>query len=522
MLVARSAAARGMPRLALVLALLTPAGCGTWWRASFFEPERAPPPDLTAPFLKCHGAGGELHVLQRWSLDAERREIAGEGILYDAGRQKVREGGFRIPFDAVSLAETNRPETVLRADLVVLGVVAGVSLAVTAVCIANPKACFGSCPTFYTHGPSGERLQAEGFSASVARVFEATDVDALELDRPLGPTISIEMRNEALETHLVRSIRLLAVPRPPGYRVYQAEGPVFFPGTAPRPALSCRYAGGDCAGALRDADGQVLPSTSSDTDLAEREAVELAFPAPAGRSGLVLRARNSLLTTFVFYQGLAWLGTHAGEWMALLEREERGAAGPSFAGLEAILGSIDVQVRTARGWERAGRFAEVGPIAWETQVVPLPADLPPGEIRVRLEMTRGAWRLDQASLVSLGTPAAATPLPLAEVRRAGAADPEALRRLQGAGPRLQTGPGDALELRFAVPVPLREAEIFLESRGYYLEWMREPWLAEQDVTQAFRLAVDLRGQLRRLAPAYHRMEPEMDRIFWESRFGGGP
>ncbi len=58
----------------------------------------------------------------------------------------------------------------------------GISLAVTAYCIANPKACFGSCPTFYLEDEGGrepERPQAEGFSESIARVLEARDIDAL-------------------------------------------------------------------------------------------------------------------------------------------------------------------------------------------------------------------------------------------------------------------------------------------------------------------------------------------------------
>ena len=58
------------------------------------------------------------------------------------------------------LFETNKPESIPRNSLTVLAVVTGVSLAVTAMCLANPKACFGSCPTFYATDGTSEVLQA--------------------------------------------------------------------------------------------------------------------------------------------------------------------------------------------------------------------------------------------------------------------------------------------------------------------------------------------------------------------------
>lgn len=504
---------------AVALLLTGAVGCGgTWWRATFFKPPASTPVDLSAPFLKCHMADGGLYVLRDWRVEPEPRVVSGTGVLYDADRRKVGEGPFRIPFEAIALAETNRPETVTRTDIVVLGVVAGASLAVTAACLANPKACFGSCPTFYLPGRSGETLQAEGFSASVARAYEATDVDALEPARPLGSDLEIGMRNEALETHRVRSVRLLAVPRPPGGRAYQSPRG-FFSSRAQHAPRSCRSAEGDCLEAVRAADEVEYRSAAGERDLAEQETMELTFSEAAGRAGLVVRARNTLLNTFVFYQGLAFLGSRAGEWMASLERGEGPAR--AFAELERLLATVEVSVLTARGWVEAGSFSEVGPIALDTQLVPLPSDRPAGDVRVRLRLTRGNWKIDLLALAEIGEPVVPVPIPPSEVRRAGAPDPEALARLRGQGPRLATYPGDEYRLRFEVPPALADAEIFLESSGYYLEWMREQWLAEEDAAEATRLALDLRSELRRLAPRYKRIEPDMERIFWSSRLGSG-
>jgi hypothetical protein len=72
-------------------------------------------------------------------------------------------------------------------------------------------------------------------------------------------------------------------------------------------------------------------------------------------------------------------------------------------------------------------------------------------------------------------------------------------------------------LRFELPAG--DPELFLESRGYYYEWMRPSWLAEEDLGELARLAFDSRRELKRLAPRYKRLEPDMDRVFWNSRLG---
>ena len=71
-------------------------------------------------------------------------------------------------------------------------------------------------------------MQAEGFSASIARSLESTDVDAMWTARPPSPTFDVLMTNEALETHVVDSVRVVAIQRPPGGRVLRS-GASYYP-----------------------------------------------------------------------------------------------------------------------------------------------------------------------------------------------------------------------------------------------------------------------------------------------------
>jgi len=83
---------------------------------------------------------------------------------------------------------------------------------------------------------------------------------------------------------------------------------------------------------------------------------------------------------------------------------------------------------------------------------------------------------------------------------------------------LATLPGDVYQLTYRLPPHPERYEIFLEARGYYLEWMRREWFAEQNSGLALGLFLDPAASLRRLAPAYKQVEPDIERLFWSSRY----
>ena len=81
-----------------------------------------------------------------------------------------------------------------------------------------------------------------------------------------------------------------------------------------------------------------------------------------------------------------------------------------------------------------------------------------------------------------------------------------------------TRPGDAYRLVFRLPRSERPFELFLESEGFYYEWMRAEWLAEEDLPMAALALADPAEALRRLAPAYKTQEGRLEEAFWASRF----
>jgi hypothetical protein len=150
-------------------------------------------------------------------------------------------------------------------------------------------------------------------------------------------------------------------------------------------------------------------------------------------------------------------------------------------------------------------------------VVPLPRT--DGRlVRVRLQLTRGLWRIDYLALAHLGEPLQPMRLAPTRVERGGQTDSAALRALVDTGKSLVTLPGDAYDLGYQLPPHPERYELFLESRGYYLEWMRREWLAEENLALAAQILLDPASAVRALAPAFKRREPELERLFWNSRY----
>lgn len=512
----------------LVLVLMgSMIGCSPvrQWEPELLSDPSSAPSERAAPYLKAHLHSGELVVLSGWSVPGEGdARLEGYGVRYSVDRIQGTPGPQSLPLDSVALLEANRRETVEAFAFAGLALWTGISTLITAACVSDPKACFGSCPTFYLdEGPSGPPV-AEGFSASVARVLEANDVDALPEPRGVGLEYAILMRNEAPETHAIRSVHLLATRRSPGRLVYALSGGGFRDGSHALEPTGCTVVGSspeiNCSEAIRHPDGEELFSPADSTDLAAREWVEVVLPAvrQGTDAGILIRGRASLLSTFLFYQALAYAGENAGSWVAAVERGDRNLA-RRVTGIYDAVGPVDVLLEQNGDWIEIGSFGEAGPIAADEQVVALP-HLPEEPVRIRLRMAKGAWRIDRVGLVELGGEVEPEVLPPIRVERISGAVPSevALDRLLDPTRHLVTQRGDAYRIHFRLPAPGAELSLFLDSRGFYYEWMRKQWIAETSPAMLALLLTEPETALRRLAPRFKAREAKMEETFWSSRF----
>jgi hypothetical protein len=258
-------------------------------------------------------------------------------------------------------------------------------------------------------------------------------------------------------------------------------------------------------------------STADSTDLATREFVDLEFPASGDSVGLVIGSRQTLLSTYLLYQALAYMGRSAGTFLAALERGDANAR-LRAGGIGRELGGIEVQARDSSGeWITIGETQETGPLATDVRIIPL-LDLPPSTTRLRLRLTRGHWRIDYVAMATLEERVSPMRLDPVLVRRRGAIDERALSVLLDSSRALTTHPGDEYTLVYELPQDFARYELFLESRGYYLEWMRQEWMAEESPAHVAMMVFDPKKALRELAPQFKKVEPTMESAFWSSRY----
>jgi hypothetical protein len=274
-----------------------------------------------------------------------------------------------------------------------------------------------------------------------------------------------------------------------------------------REVEACRADEGDCLAKARAFDSNERFSSTDEEDLARREVIELRLSPADGPRGLVIASRQTLASTYLFYQSLAWLGRSASDSLAALERGDR-TVGKALTRLRAAIGGIEVLAETAGGrWISAGDVREMGPLAADVVVVPLPAD---ATGRVRLRMARGHWRIDY--LASAGLGARVEPFGIEPQSVTGA------RTFQPDKGPLTTLPGDVKTYAFSLPSDPRRYEFFLESQGYYLEWMRDEWLLEENPARVAQIMLNPEQVLRDVAPAFKKQEATMEALFWGSRY----
>jgi len=470
-------------------------------------------------FLKAHMKDGSVYLLKSWSYNDSALALDGTGNLLDLNRKTVKEGIFSIPYAGVAIIESNRLDS--RAlPLGGIWMMTGLTAIGAVYCVANPKACFGSCPTFYAWDGSQMTLQAEGFSASIAPALEAEDVDALYRARPHDRVFPVHVKNEALETHVIKDVHIAMLPRPPGGRVFKTGSDEYLQATNITAPVRVTAGTIDRTALFQMADGQEYWSLADSLNLAVRETLDVRFNNPSlGPFGLVIASRQTLMTTFLLYQTLAYMGSGVGYWLAELERGGTDAKQRACA-YGDVLGKIEVLVDNGKGeWVVVGRVGETGPIVSDLYVVPLNiSSLGKSALNLKLRMTRGYWRVDYLALATLGDKVLPVVLEANNVFCVKSEYRQVGTRTSIASNPLVQFPGDESLLTFLLPDDYSKQELFISSKGYYLEWIRSDWILEESPEKTMEFLTDPTGYLISMAPLYKKAEPYMEEQFWRSRY----
>jgi hypothetical protein len=464
-------------------------------------------------YIKAHMLDGTVFILSNWLVDPDKNVLSGQGRHLDINRRAFTSQGeephwHHVNIDDIALVETNDPGPSL---IGALAVVTGVTAVMAVFCLTNPKACFGSCPTFYANDGDNSVLVAEGFSSSVLPSREKNDIDML-YHASAEKHFELKLTNEAYETHVIRYADLLIVERHQDERIFATPGGRFLRTGLVVSPDSCNASGTNCLEMVSRADGREYFSSTDPEDLLTNETVYLKFRNPGeGSEGLVIGKRQTLLTTYLFYQSIAYMGRSATYWMA---EAERGNIHPET--LYDLLGGIRVYRKSADNeWIYQGEVDEHGPIATDYNIIPLS----PGReefIELKLIMTKGLWRINYLALATIREETEPVVVRPASVSRLKGSEDEPLARLLDDDDHLVTYPGDIYTITYELP--FENAELFLDTRGWYLEWIRDEWLGEQSMRSMRLLKKNPRKFLKKAAREFKQLEPSMEETFWNSRY----
>jgi hypothetical protein len=292
------------------------------------------------------------------------------------------------------------------------------------------------------------------------------------------------MRNEALETHYINHVEMLAVAHAAGETVMtDAKGRPLVLRSLQAPLAVTDNTGLRVDEAVATADGAAWRAsderlrTVSHDDFGD--SLTLTFDTPAdGQGALVLRLRNSLLNTVLLYDVmLGGQGFRALDWMGkdLTQLRDRWELARWY---RKTMG-LHVSVQVGDRWKNVASFDDTGPIAWKDITVALPRTRS-STTTVRLSFVSDNWRIDHAALATLVRVGEFERVPLQEITDAlDTRHLAAERDLADDDDRyVITQPGDHLRFAFDADA-LRQNEqhtFFLSARGYYIEWMRRDWL----------------------------------------------
>lgn len=474
-------------------------------------------------FLKAHLKNGDVYILKdTWAIDTILDVVKGRGSSYDFNRKRISEGLIAIPIDSVAIFETNsKLESAESKRIAALAILAGVDVALSTFCLTNPKACFGSCPTFYLNEEDNFRFSdAEGFSNAIAPSMEYYDIDALNNQSMTGNIFSITMKNEALETHVIRNLKLLAVSRKKGQRVYHSPENNFYICENIYQLSEASGPKGDITSLLKYQDRQERYSLSDKENLSSKEEIYLTFKdiSEYNDLGLLITFRQTLMTTYFIYSAMGYMGDEVGDIFAKLETSEE-TQEKLENGIKKELGNIEIFAwdMNSKSWAPQGGFYETGPVAFNRQIMPL--NLPSGESELKLKviLNKGLWRIDDFALTNIQKEVLPEAIQPHEVLNKGLMDPGARDEINADDQYLVSMPGSEYKINFKLPANHHDFELFLYSKGYYLEWMRENWIKNKNLFKLKQMIGNPRQYLLIEAESYKEYEKTMEQQFWNSK-----
>ena len=249
-------------------------------------------------------------------------------------------------------------------------------------------------------------------------------------------------------------------------------------------------------------------------------------PDENNRYYLLLKVRNTLLTTILFYDVLlASQGIRAVEWQELVDSDPL-YAWMFYREFDKYSG-IKVQMRTGNGWSDIAKIDDVGPLTWKTIAIPIDYEKLGtnflNTVEFRISFFSDNFMIDR---IALGYAGKSLPevleshllKPKKVINENGEPCPEIIHVLEKTDDSyLITQPSDSYTLEYSIPPGNgQDVSVFIYSNGYYHEWIRAAWLKGHSNSYRFSL-LDGESVINALKSSWKRNRFPLEKEFFNQR-----
>lgn len=149
--------------------------------------------------------------------------------------------------------------------------------------------------------------------------------------------------------------------------------------------------------------------------------------------------------------------------------------------------------------------------------MPLTKRSPVTEIKIKIILNKGLWRIDHVALLDIVEKVQPFKIAPKIILNKGEVDQKAKKEISHPEDHLISMPGSEYTFIFELPEAYQDYELFLYSKGYYLEWMRSVWLKEKNLRKLRQMLENPKKYLKEEAANYKIYEQNMEEVFWNSR-----
>lgn len=394
-------------------------------------------------------------------------------------------------------------------------------------CLVCPKCCFGSCPTIYT-SLNDKEIKAELFSSSIGKYLKANDLDRIAELKEGRNDFSITVTNEALETHFIDKLKLKAVYHKKGSSVYNNSKGDFVSISNPGNNYDAVNAKGEIITPDLLIDDGVYYRTSNKSEINKNQDngsfdfVELKIRKrnDVDHIKILFKYRNTLLSTILFYDiVLASQGIKAIDWLNKIDNDE--IYSNEFKQVYDIFSGIKLSYYKNGNWIKITNLPDAGPLSWKYLAENIDVSGMGEEIRIRLDFFKDNIMIDYIGIDNDLTPddfktVDLTPTKILLNQRD--ATEEIMNAISDIDEKyLITDPGDKINLNYEIENREdQQITFFIESNGYYKEWIRGNWITNNNSNYIFNLA-DIQGTIRQLQSSWIENREIIEAEFFRTR-----